>query len=136
MTREEIHEVEDHFAAAALRAKLAGFDAVEIHAAHRYLACQFLSPITNARTDKYGGSLQNRARFLLEVVAKVKKWVGRCFPVFVRLGSIDSVAGGDHSQDAARVAEMLQGSGVAMIDVSGGIMDKWPISMNTVWFAQ
>ncbi|MGI6666076.1 MAG: tRNA-dihydrouridine synthase [Bacillota bacterium] len=126
MTKEEILEVQNLFASAAKRAELAGFDAVEIHSAHGYLGSQFLSALTNTRTDEYGGSLENRARFLLETVAKVKSVVGRHFPVFVRLGSIDGIDGGVTPEDAAIVAKMLEDAGVALIDVSGGFMGSRP----------
>lgn len=127
MTREEIHEVQDLFAAAARRVQLAGFDAVEIHSAHGYLGSQFLSPLTNNRSDEYGGSLENRARFIVETIRKVKDRVGPDFPVFVRLGSTDGdIPGGFQPEDAARVAWMLQDAGVALIDVSGGFMGSRP----------
>lgn len=126
MTKEEIHEVQDLFAAAAKRVQLAGFDAVEIHSAHGYLGCQFLSPITNTRTDEYGGSLENRARFICETVAKARRQVGDFYPIFVRLGSVDGIEGGTTPEDAALVAKMLQEAGAAMIDVSGGFMGSRP----------
>lgn len=126
MTLEEIRQVQEQFASAARRAQLAGFDAVEIHSAHGYLGTQFLSPITNKRTDEYGGSLANRARFLLETVALVKERVGPDFPVFVRLGTTDGIKGGFEADDAAEVARMLQDAGVALIDVSGGFSGSRP----------
>lgn len=134
LTREEIHEIQDLFAAAAKRVQLAGFDAVEIHSAHGYLGSQFLSPITNTRTDEYGGSLENRARFLLGTVAKVKEQVGGDFPVFVRLGSVDGIEGGITPEDAAEVAKMLQDVGVALIDVSGGFMGSRPAGAGQGYF--
>lgn len=120
LSRDEIAEIEELFGAAARRVREAGFDAVEIHAAHGYLHTQFLSPITNNRVDDYGGTPGNRARFLLETVARIKEQVGPCFPVFVRLGSTDgNLPGGFTPDDAAVVARMLQDAGVALIDVSG-----------------
>ncbi|MGE5579097.1 MAG: NADH:flavin oxidoreductase [Bacillota bacterium] len=127
MTLDEIHEVQDLWAAAARRVQLAGFDAVEIHSAHGYLGTQFLSPITNTRTDQYGGSLENRARFMVETVHKVKQKVGAAFPVFVRLGTTDGdLPGGFEAADAAQVARMLQDAGAALIDVSGGLGGSRP----------
>lgn len=127
MTTDEIHQVQYLFAEAAKRVKLAGFDAVEIHSAHGYLGTQFLSPITNTRKDEYGGTIENRARFLLETVKKVKEKVGPDFPVFVRLGTTDgNIPGGFEAQDAAVVAEMLQDAGVSLIDVSGGFLGSRP----------
>jgi 2,4-dienoyl-CoA reductase-like NADH-dependent reductase (Old Yellow Enzyme family) len=121
MSRDEIEEVEEQFVTASRRAQVAGFDAVEIHAAHGYLHTQFLSPITNRRSDEYGGSLPNRARFLLETVARIRASVGTGFPIFVRLGSTDGdLPGGFTPDDAACVAHMLEEAGVALIDISGG----------------
>ena len=99
---------------------------MEIHSAHGYLGSQFLSPLTNTRTDEYGGSSENRARFILETVAKVKALVGRDYPVFVRLGSVDGIEGGFTPEDAAVVAKMLEDAGVALIDISGGFMGSRP----------
>ncbi len=134
MTKGEILEVQGLFAAAAKRARLAGFDAVEIHSAHGYLGSQFLSPLTNTRTDEYGGSSENRARFILETVAKVKALVGRDYPVFVRLGSVDGIEGGFTPEDAAVVAKMLEDAGVALIDVSGGFMGSRPAGAGPGYF--
>lgn len=127
MTKEEIREVQTSFAAGAKRAQLAGFDAVEIHSAHGYLGTQFLSPITNNRNDEYGGSLENRARFILETVSKVREGVGESYPVFVRLGSTDGdLPGGFTPSDAAKVARMLEDTGLALMDVSGGFVGSRP----------
>lgn len=117
--------VED-FARAAERVRKAGFQAVEIHSAHSYLLTQFLSPLTNKRNDVYGGSLENRARFLLEVVEAVKARTGGDFPVLVRLGSVDGIEGGIVPEDAAKVAFMLQKAGLSVIDVSGAFAGSRP----------
>ncbi len=134
MTREEIAETVFQFASCARRVKEAGFDAVEIHAAHGYLLTQFLSPLTNKRTDEYGGSLENRARFLLEIVGAVKKEVGTEFPVFVRLGSVDGIEGGIVPEDAAIIACMLEEAGVALIDVSGAFVGSRPKDASPGYF--
>ncbi len=120
MTEQDIENTQKAFAKASKRAKSAGFQAVEIHCAHGYLGNQFLSPLTNLRTDSYGGALENRARFVVEIVEEIHKAVGRDFPVFVRLGTDDGIQGGIVPEVAAKIAEMLESSGVAMIDVSGG----------------
>jgi NADPH2 dehydrogenase len=93
-TLEHIGEVIEAFAAAADRAKRAGFDAVELHAAHGFLMSQFLSPLTNHREDDYGGDEARRARLCYEVLAATRKRVGEAFPVFVRLGAHDEYPGG------------------------------------------
>jgi 2,4-dienoyl-CoA reductase-like NADH-dependent reductase (Old Yellow Enzyme family)/thioredoxin reductase len=123
LSREEIKELVKEFAASALRARDAGFDAVEVHGAHFYLLSLFLSPLTNKRDDEYGGSLEGRARFSLEVVQEIKKAVGSGFPVIFRLNGTDLVDGGITPQDAARTAKLVQEAGVDAIHVSGGCGD-------------
>jgi 2,4-dienoyl-CoA reductase-like NADH-dependent reductase (Old Yellow Enzyme family) len=108
------------FAAGATRAREYGFDAVQLHAAHGYLINQFLSPLTNRRTDDYGGSVENRSRFLLEVYSSVRQAVGRDFPVLVKLNGSDNLEGGLDCDDALIVARMLDEEGVDGIEVSGG----------------
>lgn len=107
------------FADAAARAQAAGFDCVELHAAHGYLLSQFLSPLLNRRADAYGGSLQNRARLLLEVVDAVRARVGATFPLLVKLNSSDGVDGGLTEDDSLAVAKLLAAHGVSAIEVSG-----------------
>lgn len=107
------------FADAAARAQDAGFDGVELHAAHGYLLSQFLSPLFNRRADEYGGSLENRARFLVEVVDAVRARVGAAFPLLVKLNSSDGVEGGLTEGDSVEVAKLLASHGVSAIEVSG-----------------
>lgn len=109
----------DAFADAAARAQAAGFDGVELHAAHGYLLSQFLSPLLNRRADEYGGSLENRARFLVEVVDAVRARAGAEFPLLVKLNSSDGVAGGLTEDDSIEVAKLLAARGVSAIEVSG-----------------
>jgi 2,4-dienoyl-CoA reductase-like NADH-dependent reductase (Old Yellow Enzyme family) len=108
------------FAAATHRAALAGFLIAEVHAAHGYLAHEFLSPLSNQRTDEYGGSLENRARFPLEIVRTVRANFPDHLPVWVRVSSVDWVEGGVTIEDTIAFARMLQGEGVDLIDVSSG----------------
>lgn len=115
-----IREVVDAFAASAARAVTAGFDFVEIHGAHGYLLHEFLSPLSNLRTDDYGGSLANRARFLLEVTDAVRATVGDGMPVFVRLSATDWTEGGLTLDDTVEIAKLLKAHGVDLIDVSSG----------------
>lgn len=106
--------------AAAQRSLVAGFDVVEIHAAHGYLLHQFLSPIANERTDEYGGSLENRARLLRRVVRGVREAVGEDFPVFVRLSATDWDERGISVTDVATVAGWVHEDGADLIDTSTG----------------
>lgn len=107
------------FADAAARAQAAGFDGVELHAAHGYLLSQFLNPLLNRRADAYGGSLENRARFPIEVVEAVRARVGAAFPLLVKLNSSDGVEGGLTEDDSIEAAKLLAAHGVSAIDVSG-----------------
>nr|WP_029106282.1 NADH:flavin oxidoreductase/NADH oxidase [Mycobacterium sp. URHD0025] len=115
-----IAKVLDDFGAAAQRAVDAGFDVVEIHAAHGYLLHQFLSPLSNARTDGYGGSLQNRARLLLEVVDQIRNVIPETIPLFVRFSGTDWVDGGWTVDETARVAGWAQQHGADFFDISSG----------------
>lgn len=108
------------FGEAAARAREFGFDAVQLHAAHGYLINQFLSPLTNHREDAYGGSTENRCRFLLECYTSVRDAVGNDFPVLVKLNGDDNLAGGLSLEDALTAARMLDREGVDAIEVSGG----------------
>ena len=116
----EIERLVAAFATAAARARAAGFHAVQLHAAHGYLINQFLSPLTNHRTDDYGGSIANRCRFLLEVSRSVRKAVGSDFPVLVKLNGDDFLPGGLSSDDALVAAKALDEEGIDAIEVSGG----------------
>lgn len=118
----EIHALAEKFAAAARRVKEAGFDGVEIHAAHRYLLNQFYSPLTNHRTDVYTGStLQGRTRFLVEVIQAVRKAVGPDFCIAIRFGACDYTEGGSTMQEAAEAAALLEAAGADLLDISGGM---------------
>ena len=121
-----IAAVIEAFAAAAARTKRAGFDAVEVHAAHGFLLSQFLSPLTNRRTDGYGGDLSGRSRLHREVVARVRAEVGPGYPVFVRLGASDDLPGGTTLDEGCRVAAALVEAGADLIDASGGLQGARP----------
>ncbi|TGN16746.1 NADH:flavin oxidoreductase/NADH oxidase family protein [Leptospira ilyithenensis] len=121
MTSPEIEETIQKFSNTAVLAEAAGFDGVEIHAAHGYLISQFLSPLSNRRTDRYGGSLENRTSFLLEVVTEVRKKVKPEFAVSVKLNSADFQKGGFDIEDAKKVISMLADTrGVDFVELSGG----------------
>jgi 2,4-dienoyl-CoA reductase-like NADH-dependent reductase (Old Yellow Enzyme family) len=125
MTEAEIEECIDSFAHAAGRAKLAGFDGVQIHSAHGYLVSSFNSPHTNVRTDKWGGDLQNRMRFLIETYRRIRTKVGSDYPVFVKLNASDFADGGIEIDESARIARMLAEEGVDAIEVSGGTYESY-----------
>jgi 2,4-dienoyl-CoA reductase-like NADH-dependent reductase (Old Yellow Enzyme family) len=120
MTLAQIDATVARFAVTAARAECAGFDGVEIHAAHGYLLSQFLSPLVNKRTDEWGGSLENRARMLLDVVRAVRAAVSPSFAVAVKLNSADFQRGGFDADDARRVIAMLEPLGVDLVELSGG----------------
>lgn len=118
-TAADLRELAQAFSDAASRAREAGFDGVELHAAHGYLLSQFLSPLLNRRVDEYGGSLENRARFLLETLDAVRARVGADFPLLVKLNSSDGVSGGMTESESIAVAKMLVAHGASAIEASG-----------------
>ncbi|MGU7783164.1 NADH:flavin oxidoreductase/NADH oxidase family protein [Burkholderia sp. PU8-34] len=120
MTEAEIREVIRRFADTAAAAKAAGFDGVQIHAAHGYLLSQFLSPLTNRRQDAWGGSLENRSRLLLSVVRAVRERVGAKFSVGVKLNSADFQRGGFSEDDAKQIVLWLNDEAVDLVELSGG----------------
>ncbi|MFC5058087.1 NADH:flavin oxidoreductase/NADH oxidase [Saccharothrix xinjiangensis] len=120
LDREGIARVVADFAAAARRAVEAGFQVVEVHAAHGYLLHEFLSPLSNHRTDAYGGSLENRTRLAREVTAAVREAVGADVPVFARISATDWVEGGWSAEDSVVLARDLAELGVDLVDVSTG----------------
>tara|TARA_R110000868_G_scaffold226249_1_gene478816 strand:- start:1213 stop:2517 length:1305 start_codon:yes stop_codon:yes gene_type:complete len=124
MTGAEIEDVIVRFAHTAAIARDVGFTGVQIHGAHGYLISEFLSPDVNTRTDEWGGSLENRARLLLEVVRAVRKAVGPDFPVSVKLNSADFQRGGFSHMDAIRVASWLNAEGLDLLEVSGGTYEQ------------
>jgi 2,4-dienoyl-CoA reductase-like NADH-dependent reductase (Old Yellow Enzyme family) len=123
-----IHGIVSAFAGAARRAVDAGFDFVQVHGAHGYLVHQFLSPLSNARDDRYGGSLENRARLLLEIVDAIRAELGDAVPVMVRLSASEWVDGGFDVEEACTVVKWLGEHGADMVDISsGGNVARAPI---------
>lgn len=118
---DEIKKIIDLFAQAALRAKKAGFDMVEVHGAHGYLVSEFFSPYANKRLDQYGGSITNRARFALEVVEAIRDKVGKDFPISFRMNVTDGVEGGVTVEDAVVLAKLLEQQGVDLLNCSQGM---------------
>jgi len=116
----EIEGVVASFAGAAARLREAGFDGVQLHGAHGYLLAQFLSPLRNRRTDRYGGNIENRARFAQEVYAAVRAQVGPDYPVMIKLNAHDFLDGSTTEVDSAFLATALADAGIDAIEVSGG----------------
>lgn len=120
MRSADISQAIDAFAAAALRAKTAGFDGVQIHAAHGYLISQFLSPRFNLRTDDYGGKVTDRARFVLAVLDAIRRQVGSEYPVLIKMNTADYLEGGLELADALEIGALLESAGIDAIELSGG----------------
>jgi 2,4-dienoyl-CoA reductase-like NADH-dependent reductase (Old Yellow Enzyme family)/thioredoxin reductase len=144
LTFDEILQVVKSFGQAAKKAQIADFDMVEVHACHGYLISNFLSPRTNKRTDWYGGCLENRMRFLLEVIAEIKSQVGPGYPVCVRVSGIDYEPDGTKIEETIELCKRLEALGVAAIHMSGGnhhqtIHEVSPMGMSlahNVWAAE
>ncbi len=126
LTIAEIEEIENAFAQAARRAKMAGLDGVEVHGAHGYLIGQFISPKTNLRKDRYGGSLENRSRFALEIIRKVRDMVGKDTLVGFRISADEFVPGGLRLDEAIEYAKLVEAAGVDYIHVSAGTYESRP----------
>lgn len=125
----DIEQIEQSFVDASRRAMSAGFDFIEIHAAHGYLLHEFLSPLSNARTDGFGGSLENRARLLLRIVQSVRREIGEDVPLLVRLSATDWLEDGLSIDDTVQIASWLREQGVDLIDVSSGGNTPAPIEV-------
>ncbi len=126
LKKDKIHDIVTALGEGARRAKAWGFDAVELHGAHGYLINQFLSPLTNRRSDEYGGSIENRSRFLMQVYIKVREVVGEGYPVLIKLNAADNLEGGLEINDAVYAAKKLSDDGIDAIEVSAGT----PVSGN------
>lgn len=124
LTEKEIEVLIGRFGRAAAMAETAGFDGVQIHGAHGYLVSQFLSGLTNQRTDGWGGSLDARMRFLLEVVRATRKTTGPKFSVAVKLNSADFQRGGFTFEESMQVAQALEAEGIDLLEISGGSYEK------------
>lgn len=120
LTIEEIQQVIQSFTDAAKRSVEAGFDTIEIHAAHGYLLNQFISPLTNKRTDEYGGNFENRTRIVCEVTQSIRKVIPDEMPLFVRISANEWAKGGHTIEDSIEVAKLLKENGADLIDCSSG----------------
>lgn len=124
MNEKDILDVIARFSNSAALVKEAGFDGVQIHSAHGYLLSQFLSPLSNQRNDQWGGSLQNRARLLLNIVRSVRERVGVTFPISVKLNSADFQKGGFELEECQQVAKWLGDVGIDLLEISGGTYES------------
>ena len=122
LTEEDIQDIAQAFASAAIRAKKADFDGVQIHAAHGYLLSQFLSPVYNHRTDAYGGGIQNRSKPLMAVLKAIREAVGNDYPVLIKMNCGDFIENGLVLEDAIQVGKMLAKGGIDAIELSGGLL--------------
>ena len=127
MALEEIESVKEAFRTAALRAKEAGFDAVQLHAAHGYLLSQFLSPLCNRREDEYGGNAERRARFVAEVIGSIREAVGPDFPILMKINGEDFVDGGLNVVEAAEMTLLFEKAGLDAVEISGGLLGSHKI---------
>jgi len=130
LTVAEIKQLIDGYGEAARRSVEAGFDLIEIHGAHGYIINQFLSPFTNKRIDEYGGSFENRMRFPLEIIARVRQVVGDRYPIAYRMSADEKVEGGLHVEEMVAFSKKLEEVGIDLIDVSAGIYES------VIWIAQ
>ena len=124
MTESDIATVIAQFAFAANQAKAAGFTGVQLHAAHGYLLSQFLNPLANRRTDRWGGSLENRARLLIGVIGAVRAAVGAAFPVGVKINSSDFMKGGFTNAECVELAKLLNHTSLDLLELSGGSLEQ------------
>ncbi|MCT8985588.1 oxidoreductase [Shewanella phaeophyticola] len=120
MSEQDIALLPHQFAKSAAIAKQAGFTGVQIHAGHGFLLSQFLSPLFNHRTDLYGGSVENRSRIIIEVIAEVRSTVGGTFPIGIKINCSDQLEGGLTQEDALEVISLLNTTSIDLIEISGG----------------
>ncbi len=124
LTEAEIYDIINRFGNTAAIMKEAGFTGVQIHGAHGYLVSQFLSPLVNQRKDQWGGSLKNRARFVLEIYRNIRKKVGDHFPIGIKINSADFQRGGFTEEESMEVVQLLGAEGIDLIEVSGGSYER------------
>jgi NADPH2 dehydrogenase len=127
MTLQDIKTVVKAFRDAAKRADMAGFDVIELHAAHGYLISEYLSPLTNHRTDEYGGTIENRVRFLKEILQEISSVWPQNKPIIVRVSAEDYAEDGNHAQDLATMLSLIKADGIDLVNVSsGGVVNVNP----------
>jgi len=133
LTIEEIHDLVNCFGDSAKRCQTSGFDFVELHAAHGYLINQFLAPNSNIRTDTYGGTFDNRTRFLFEIIENIQNKTGKDFPIGVRINGNDYIKNGWQLNDTVRIAPLLEQKGIAYVHVSGGVYGSTELTIPSMY---
>ena len=136
MEVEEIYELIDNFTEGAWRVQQAGFDAVELHAAHGYMIAQFMSPVTNSRTDRFGGNYENRMRFILEIIRGIRKKCGPDFPILVRYSAEEWMPGHRELEESLKIAKTLEEAGVDALDISAGTFEASESVMDPMYFQE
>jgi len=132
LQHQEILDIIERFGNAAAICKKAGFNGVQIHGAHGYLVSQFLSPYTNQRTDEWGGALENRAKFVLEIYKDIRKKVGSDFPIGIKINSADFKRGGFTEEESIEILQILDAEGMDLIEISGGSYERPAMMMGDV----
>lgn len=136
MEIEEIYDLIEKFTEGAWRVQQAGFDAVELHAAHGYMIAQFMNPVTNQRTDRFGGSYENRMRFILEIIKGIRRKCGKDFPILVRYSAEEWMPEHRHLEESLKIAKTLEEAGVAALDISAGTFEASETVMDPMYFHQ
>jgi len=136
MTGQEIYDLVEKFAEAAWRVQQAGFDSVELHAAHGYLIAQFMSPYVNKRNDRFGGSFINRMRFVLEIVNRMQMKCGKDYPIGIRYSGDEWIEGGRTLPESVRVAKLMEEIGLAYLDISAGIFETPASVMDPMYYSE
>ncbi len=134
MTVEEVYDLIEKFAEAAWRVQQAGFNAVELHGAHGYMIAQFMSPYTNKRNDRFGGSFEGRMRFPIEIIRRIKYKCGPDFPIMVRYSGEEWVPGGRKIDESVKIAQLFEREGVAALDISAGIFEAGGPTMDPSYY--
>ena len=136
MTVEEIYDLIEKFGEAAWRVQQAGFDSVELHAAHGYLIAQFMSPFVNKRNDRFGGSFINRMRFTMEIIDRIQMKCGKDFPLGIRYSGDEWIEGGRRLDETVMVAKLMEEMGLAYVDISAGIFESPGAVMDPMYYPE
>jgi len=136
MTVEEIYDLIEKFGEAAWRVQQAGFDSVELHAAHGYLIAQFMSPFVNKRNDRFGGSFMGRMRFTMEIITRIQAKCGKDYPLGIRYSGDEWIEGGRTLDETVRVAKLMEEMGLAYVDISAGIFESPGAVMDPMYYPE